>query len=33
MAMFRDVITVTFLVVGLGFMLVGVCGVVRLPDA
>ena len=33
MAVLRDVITVTFLVVGLGFMLVGVCGIVRLPDA
>ena len=33
MAVVRDVITVTFLVVGLGFMLVGVCGIVRLPDA
>ncbi|SVC01711.1 uncharacterized protein METZ01_LOCUS254565, partial [marine metagenome] len=33
MAVLRDGITVTFLVVGLGFMLVGVCGIVRLPDA
>ena len=33
MAVLRDVITVTCLVVGLGFMLVGVCGIVRLPDA
>ena len=29
----RDVATIVSLVSGLGFMLIGVCGIVRLPDA
>ena len=33
MASLRDVATIAFLVSGLGFMLIGVCGIVRLPDA
>ena len=33
MTVLREVTTVVFLVSGLGFMLAGVCGIVRLPDA
>ena len=33
MTVFREVVTVFFLISGLGFMLVGVLGVVRFPDA
>ena len=33
MDILREVATITFLVLGLGFMLLGVCGIVRLPDA
>lgn len=33
MAGLRDVATIMSLVSGLGFMLIGVCGIVRLPDA
>ena len=33
MAGLRDVVAIVFLVSGLGFMLIGVCGIVRLPDA
>lgn len=33
MAVLRDIVTVTSLVVGLGFMLLGAWGIVRLPDA
>ena len=33
MDILRDVATMVFLALGLSFMLLGVCGIVRLPDA